>query len=111
MRLCKMLGWEPQIAEMVETRRVVELQTLRRLKSWQLVIGLLRLGSAAELLLHLRADLVPRCAKSWMPLNCASGPCRVLAFRAEAAKRVWPGVVGAEAHETPKPQTPKLYEA
>ena len=46
LRLCKMLAWEQQVAEMIDVKRQEEMKLLNRFKSWQTVLGLLFGGSA-----------------------------------------------------------------
>eukprot|EP00438_Fugacium_kawagutii_P029859 Skav235138 [mRNA] locus=scaffold321:411514:413166:- [translate_table: standard] len=49
LRLCKMLAWEEQVANMIKVKRDEELKLLNSLKSWQTVLGLLFGGSATAI--------------------------------------------------------------
>lgn len=49
LRLCKMLAWEHQLADMIDVKRREEMKLLNNLKYWQTVLGLLFGGSATAI--------------------------------------------------------------
>lgn len=49
LRLCKMLAWEHQVADIIDVKRREEMKLLNNLKSWQTVLGLLFGGSATAI--------------------------------------------------------------
>jgi len=50
VRLCKMLGWEQQVADMVEEKRSSELLQIGRVKYWQVLIACIWGGGTAAIL-------------------------------------------------------------
>eukprot|EP00931_Biecheleriopsis_adriatica_P029201 TRINITY_DN17370_c0_g1_i1.p1 TRINITY_DN17370_c0_g1~~TRINITY_DN17370_c0_g1_i1.p1 ORF type:complete len:1189 (+),score=219.29 TRINITY_DN17370_c0_g1_i1:514-3567(+) len=52
VRLCKMLGWEQQIADLVEKKRSHEMSIIASFKSWMILISLL-FGQASNAILQL----------------------------------------------------------
>ncbi|CAK9068911.1 unnamed protein product [Durusdinium trenchii] len=49
LRLCKMLAWEHQLADMIDVKRREEMKLLNNFKSWQTVLSLLFGGSATAI--------------------------------------------------------------